>query len=255
MFYQSDYKIIQYEQSEKYIMSNVKILKILESSGISDELKDYFRNNLDLYRKVRFGYHTKAGLNGPGVGRKDENGNRILCNLSFDEFINLWFQKDSNGEYYWNNRGNSSNQYCLMRHNDIGHYEVGNVSIGTFGKNSSEAQKGKLKSDEHKRKISESGKGKTLSEETKRKMSETRKGRLKSEEHRRKMSESRKGKTCSDETRQKISETLKGRTLSEETKRKISESGKGKTLTKVSCHFCKKETTVQSLSRFHKECD
>lgn len=89
-------------------------------------------------------------------------------------------------------------------------------------KHNSEAQKGKLVSEETKRKISEAQKGKPgkpHSEETKRKMSETRKGKP----------SGRKGKHHSEESKRKMSEAHKGKPNghkgkhhSEETKRKIS---------------------------------
>ena len=56
-----------------------------------------------------------------------------------------------------------------------------------------EHHKGKVLSEETRRKISESGKGRVHSEETRRKMSETRKGVRKSEDHRRRLSETKKG--------------------------------------------------------------
>lgn len=54
------------------------------------------------------------------------------------------------------------------------------------------------------------------------------KGKIPSEETRRKMSESHKGYKVSEETKNKISESLKGRVFTEEHKRKKSESMKGK---------------------------
>ena len=50
------------------------------------------------------------------------------------------------------------------------------------------------------------------------------KGKIPSEETRRKMSESHKGYKVSEETKNKISESLKGRLFTEEHKRKMSES-------------------------------
>ena len=78
-------------------------------------------------------------------------------------------------------------------------------------------------------------KGRILSEETKRKISESNKGKIFSEEHKRKLSESHKGQMVSKETRRKMSETqsgekhyLYGKSLPKETKRKMSEANKNK---------------------------
>lgn len=71
-------------------------------------------------------------------------------------------------------------------------------------------------------------KGKILSEEHKRKLSESHKG---IKYPNRKISEEHKGKKrgpMSEETKRKIRESLKGKSLSEETKRKISEAHKKK---------------------------
>lgn len=54
---------------------------------------------------------------------------------------------------------------------------------------------------------SEHKKGKILSEETRKKISESNKGKIFSEEHRKKLSETHKGKTLSEETRKKLSES------------------------------------------------
>ena len=75
----------------------------------------------------------------------------------------------------------------------------------------------------------EANKGKHRSEETKRKLSEAHKGNRPSEETRQKMSEMRKGKKHSEEWSRKISEAHKGKKLSEEHRRKLSEAKKGKT--------------------------
>ncbi|NMJ86920.1 MAG: CRISPR-associated endonuclease Cas1, partial [Thaumarchaeota archaeon] len=72
--------------------------------------------------------------------------------------------------------------------------------------------KGRIFSEEHKRKISEAGKGKKLSEEHRRKIGEASKRRVR-EPH-------------SEEVKRKISEAMKGRTFSEESKRKMSEAQK-----------------------------
>ena len=91
-------------------------------------------------------------------------------------------------------------------------------------KKRSESHKGKIITEETKRKIAAGHKGKPgplkgkhHSEETKRKISEALKGKPHSEEAKRKMSEAHKGNS-----------NFKGKTHSEEAKRKISESNKGK---------------------------
>ena len=107
------------------------------------------------------------------------------------------------------------------------------------GEHIREHKKGKVFSEEHRRKLGESRKGKFHSEESKRKISEANKGKFHSEETKRKISETKKG--MKKETRQKISialtgrklsqshiENLKGRKFSEEHRRKLSESHMGK---------------------------
>lgn len=92
-------------------------------------------------------------------------------------------------------------------------------------------KKGKLHSEEHRRKISEAHKGQFVSEETKRKLSEVNKGKKQTEETKKKRSEALKGHPVSEETRRKISESRKGKKmppLSEERRKKISEANKGK---------------------------
>ena len=92
------------------------------------------------------------------------------------------------------------------------------------------AGKGRVFSEEHKRKISEAKKGKIrppLSEEHKLKLSIAHKGKFKpprSEETKRKMSESQRGKTHSRETRQKMSDAKIGKTKSKETKQRMSDA-------------------------------
>ena len=134
--------------------------------------------------------------------------------------------------------------------------------------NMSKALKGRVFSEEHKRKISQSLKnaslnrcgknnsfyGKTHSEETKRRIAEKVRrhnlGKKHSEETKRKMSESQKGRIVSLETRKKMSKITTMRNLgskhSEETKRKIGESNK----VKVEISLNKKTRTFDSV----KEC-
>ena len=92
----------------------------------------------------------------------------------------------------------------------------------------SKHHKGKVHTEETRRKISEANRGRVLSDETRRRMSEANKGKVLSEETRKRMSESQKGKVLSEETRRKISEAKLGKKRSEETRRKLSEAQKGK---------------------------
>ena len=64
-----------------------------------------------------------------------------------------------------------------------------------------------------------------ISEETRKKMSDAQQGRLVSEETRKKMRETRKN--ISEETRKKLSDSHKGKHLSEEHKKKLSDAQKG----------------------------
>ncbi len=70
--------------------------------------------------------------------RTDRNGNLIEFRLSFEQWCAIWH---ASGKFDMRGRRNSC--YCMARHNDIGHYEVGNVSIITQGENHSQAHKGK----------------------------------------------------------------------------------------------------------------
>lgn len=89
--------------------------------------------------------------------------------------------------------------------------------------------KGKIKSDETRKKLSNAHKGKIRTEEHSRHISEAKKGiSTATEETRKKMSEARKGRIFSDETRKKLSEALKGRERSEEHKKNLSKSLKGR---------------------------
>lgn len=84
---------------------------------------------------------------------------------------------------------------------------------------------GVTRSVETRKKISETNKGRILSDETRRKMSISKKGIKKkpfSEEHKRKIGEANKRRVVSSETRIKLSAPRKP--LSDETKRRISES-------------------------------
>jgi hypothetical protein len=70
--------------------------------------------------------------------------------LSFEEWYNIWQQSGKQ-------RGRGSDLYCMARHNDIGPYAIGNVSIITNRENLSLGNKdrwiGKFVDDSTKHKI------------------------------------------------------------------------------------------------------
>jgi hypothetical protein len=92
-----------------------------------------------------------------------------------------------------------------------------------------EANRGKRRSEETRRRMSEARMGKPLSEAAKEKLRLVNTGKSPSEEARRKMSEAQKGRVVSEEERQRIGERYRGKHLSEETRRKLSEAHKGQT--------------------------
>jgi hypothetical protein len=142
----------------------------------------------------------------------------------------------------------AASSHCNVRNNKV---------YGWIRRKVSESKKGHIPwnknktlpplSDEHKRKLSEANKGKIESDETRRKKSlrmmgeknpmfgkTVWKGKTHSDLTKRKMSELNKGeknpnygKTPSDETRKKISKAIKGKIRSDETRKRISESKKG----------------------------
>jgi len=112
----------------------------------------------------------------------------------------------------------------------ISKHHKGKVLSEETRKKIGEAHKGKVLSEEHRRKLLEANRGKVVSEETKKKISESKKGQVFSKEHKRKLSESHKGHLVSEETRRKIGESHKGLRHTEEARRKMRESHKGKVL-------------------------
>lgn len=127
----------------------------------------------------------------------------------------------------------------------INYFKSNNRAFGYNMTEGGEGAKGRVHSEESKRRMSEAAKGRTFSEETRRKMSESRKRQPISEETRKKLSEAQKarspesydflrGKPLSDETKRKLSEAATGVVRSEETRRKISETLKAKARNKQS---------------------
>ncbi len=61
----------------------------------------------------------------------------ISFDISFKDWCDIWL---SSGK--WEQRGKGKNKYVMARHNDIGPYAVGNVSIKSQEENSHEANAG-----------------------------------------------------------------------------------------------------------------
>ena len=74
--------------------------------------------------------------------------------LAFEEWKQIWIDSG-----YWNERGRGACKYCMMRKDDLGHYEIGNVFIGTNAQNVSDGNLGKPTSDATKQKIANGLKG------------------------------------------------------------------------------------------------
>jgi hypothetical protein len=78
-------------------------------------------------------YRRQAGTCAPrAIGktylRLDANGDPIWMKLSFEEWMDIWWNSG-----HWNERSHAGYQMC--RTNDIGHYELGNVRIDTRNSN------------------------------------------------------------------------------------------------------------------------
>ena len=91
-------------------------------------------------------------------------------------------------------------------------------------KKMSNSQKGKIKSEDSKRKIANAMKEIMDNQEIRNKISLSLKDKPKTEEHRKKMSKSHKGKSKSEDHKKNIAMAGKNRITKEETKQKISES-------------------------------
>lgn len=66
--------------------------------------------------------------------------------LTFEEWKQIWLDSG-----HWEERGRGALKYCMMRKGDQGHYEIGNVFIGTGAQNVSDGNLGKPDSEETKR--------------------------------------------------------------------------------------------------------
>jgi predicted GIY-YIG superfamily endonuclease len=154
----------------------------------------------------------------------------LFDNLSWEdackkekEFIKLYGRKD-------NGTGILSN---MTDGGDTPPNHKGKIRSDEFRKKCSDARKGIVFSDEHKKNLSTSHIGIKLSSETRIKLSNVKKGKVLTEEHKEKIRISNIGKKRSEETKIKMRTNHKGNTglkFSEEHKKKISEAIKRKYL-------------------------
>lgn len=165
-----------------------------------------------------------------GEGRADRNGNKIEFRISFKEWWDIWQQSGK-----WEQRGRHKGEYVMARHDDVGHYEVGNVSIILASENVRQARLGVPISAGHKEAISSKMTGREFSEEHRRNLAASKVGIPRSDETKATISAALKGKgwsearraaqqkpTFTDASRAAISSTHKGRPKSEEQKAKQS---------------------------------
>lgn len=75
-------------------------------------------------------------------------GRGIEWSLTYEEWLKIW---TDSGKLHL--RGRKGGGYVMARFGDVGPYSVENVSIVPFEQNSSEANKGKSISEEHRRKL------------------------------------------------------------------------------------------------------
>ena len=88
----------------------------------------------------------------------------------------------------------------------------------------SESLKGRVFTEEHRRRLSEAGRGRRLSEASLAKMAEAKRGHTLTEEHRRKIGLAGKGKPQSPLQKQRLMEANTGRLLTSEHRQKISDA-------------------------------
>lgn len=133
--------------------------------------------------------------------------------------------------------------------------------------NMSLAQRGRIITEEHRKKLKISGKNrkhKKHSENSIEKMRLAKKGKVFTSQHKQNLKESHKGKHTgeknnffgkqhSEETKQKISKALSGKVRSTEFKKNLSELHKGKAKPKITCPNCKKTGGQPQMKRYHFE--
>jgi hypothetical protein len=150
-------------------------------------------------------------------GKVDKAGRPVEMRLTFEEWCDIWLESGR-----WAKRGNTRGSYCMMRNDDLGHYELGNVSIGLHSVNASEGRKGR-----------------TFSH---------------TEAAKAKIGKASRERTVSDETKIRMSKAQSGKVHKAETKEKLSALWKGKAKTRGSCQYCSRELALQNMSRHENVC-
>lgn len=84
----------------------------------------------------------------------DKLGHKIEFKLTFREWLTIWL-----GSGKMQQRGKYRGDYCMARHNDLGDYEVGNVSIVLQHVNNSKAHQGQKHTEAEKKRRSAANMG------------------------------------------------------------------------------------------------
>jgi hypothetical protein len=85
----------------------------------------------------------------------------ISFDLTFDQWMNIWIESGK-----WHLRGSGKGKFCMCRVGDTGGYTMGNVFIGSFEQNASDANKGRTITEREKQMIRTKLSGRVDSTET-----------------------------------------------------------------------------------------
>ena len=102
--------------------------------------------------------------------RNNANKRKIPFEISFEDWYNIWLNSGQ-----WTNRGKKKGQYVMCRNNDQGPYSKNNVYIDKTENNISLGSKGRIVTPDHLEKNRQAQLGKKRSPETKKKLSDLRK--------------------------------------------------------------------------------
>ena len=211
------YKVTNLINNTVYIGKTIQTIKDRKADHLyraKSGKVTYFYNALRKYGKDNFHWEILV-----------ETDSESKLNI-MEKFYIMMYRKMGN-TYNMTDGGDGNSGYCFT--------EINKQKM-------SESRKGKIVTEETRKKIGDANRGeksawfgKNHSEETKIKMSESAKGnthwqgKKHTEETKNKMSKSAMGKKRSEETRRKMSESRKGICPTEETRRKMSEAAKGNT--------------------------